>query len=121
LVRPTKRSNSLKKDGWAKFFIARHFALGGSTFSNAMRTFYSFIYRPTEETKREAKGIHYFVHRLVFSHEVAPIFGPCLFAPITRTVFALADRLKALQSGQLNFYLAPIGILLVLILVLTLY
>jgi hydrogenase-4 component B len=91
------------------------------TFSNAMRTFYSFIYRPTEETKREAKGVHYFVHRLVFSHEVAPIFGPYLFAPITRTVFAAADRLKALQSGQLNFYLALIGVLLVLILALALY
>jgi len=91
------------------------------TFSNAMRTFYSFIYRPTEETKREAKGVHYFVHRLVFSHEVAPIFGRYLFAPITRTVFALADRLRALQSGQLNFYLSLIGVLLVLILALALY
>ena len=91
------------------------------TFSNALRTFYSFIYRPTEETQREAKGVHYFVHRLVFSHDVAPIFGPYLFAPVTRAVFAGANRLKALQSGHLNFYLALIGVLLVVILALALY
>jgi hydrogenase-4 component B len=90
------------------------------TFSNALRTFYSFIYRPTEETRREAKGVHYFVHRLVFSHDVAPIFGPYLFAPVTRAVYGIAEKLKALQSGHLNFYLALIGALLVIILALAL-
>ncbi|MGB7101191.1 MAG: proton-conducting transporter membrane subunit [Xanthobacteraceae bacterium] len=91
------------------------------TFSNALRTFYSFVYRPTEQTTREANGVHYFVHRLVFSNDVAPIFGPYLFAPVTRAVFTFADRFKALQSGHLNFYLALIGALLVVILALTLY
>jgi hydrogenase-4 component B len=91
------------------------------TFSNALRTFYSFIYRPTEETRREAKGLHYFVRRLVFSHDVAPIFGPYLIAPVTRAVYGAANKLKALQSGHLNFYLALIGALLVIILALTLY
>jgi hydrogenase-4 component B len=90
------------------------------TFSNALRTFYSFIYRPTEETRRETKGAHYFVHRLVFSHDVAPIFGPYLFAPVTRMVVGLANKLKALQSGHLNFYLGLIGALLIIILALVL-
>jgi hydrogenase-4 component B len=88
------------------------------TFSNALRTFYSFIYRPTEETQREAQGMHYFVHRLVFSHDVAPIFGPYLFAPVVRAVYVIASRLRALQSGHLNFYLALIGALFVIILAL---
>jgi hydrogenase-4 component B len=91
------------------------------TFSNALRTFYSFIYRPTEETIRETNGAHYFVQRLVFSHDVAPIFGPYLFAPVTRMVLGLANRLKVLQSGHLNFYLGLIGALLVIILALVLY
>lgn len=91
------------------------------TFSNALRTFYSFVYRPTVETERVAKGRPYFVHRLVFSHEVAPVFGPYLFAPLTRAVFYTADKFKKLQSGQLNFYLALIGLLLVIILALTLF
>jgi hydrogenase-4 component B len=91
------------------------------TFSNAMRTFYSFVYRPVEETRREAHGRPYFVRRLVFSHEVAPVFGPYLFAPVTRAVFAAANALRALQSGHLNFYLALIGALLVIILALALF
>lgn len=89
-------------------------------FSNAMRTFYSFVYRPTEEVESEAQGADYFVHRLHFSHDVAPIFGPYLFAPVTRTVYYLTDKLRALQSGHLNFYLALVGGLLVIILALTL-
>jgi len=91
------------------------------TFSNAMRTFYSFVYRPTEEVESEAIGPEYFIHRLRFTHDVAPIFGPYLFAPVTRTVYDLANKLRALQSGHLNFYLALIGGLLVIILALVLF
>jgi hydrogenase-4 component B len=88
------------------------------TFSNAMRTFYSFVYRPTEQS--EMQGPRYFVRRLTFTHDVAPIFGPYLFRPILRAVYFIADRVTALQSGHLNFYLALIGGLLVIILALTL-
>ncbi|HTV28690.1 MAG TPA: proton-conducting transporter membrane subunit [Xanthobacteraceae bacterium] len=91
------------------------------TFSNAMRTFYSFVYRPTEEVESEAIGPEYFIHRLRFTHDVAPIFGPYLFAPVTRAVYDLANKLRVLQSGHLNFYLALIGGLLVIILALVLF
>jgi hydrogenase-4 component B len=94
------------------------------TFSNALRTFYSFIYRPTVETEREtareAGGQPYFVKRLSFSHDVAPIFGPYLFVPLINLVEALARRFRLIQSGQLNFYLSLIGGLLILILVIAL-
>ena len=89
-------------------------------FSNALRTFYSFIYRPTERTTREQRvetnGHPYFVRRLRFDHDVAPIFGPLLFAPLERLVLAAADRIRVIQSGRLNLYLLLIGLLLVIIL-----
>jgi len=91
------------------------------TFSNAMRTFYSFVYRPTADTERDADAGGYFVKRLVFEHDVAPIFGPWLFQPAVRAVNDLAGKLRLLQSGHLNFYLGLIGLLLVLILGLTLF
>jgi len=90
------------------------------TFSNALRTFYSFIYRPREETRREAHTLPYFVNRLEFTHDVAPIFGPYLFVPLRDLVFMLANRLRLLQSGHLNFYLALIGGLFVILLALSL-
>jgi len=91
------------------------------TFSNALRTFYSFVYRPREETRRETTGPRYFIRRLVFSHDVAPIFGPYLFSPAVRLVFGAANKLRSLQSGHLNFYLGLIGLLLVIILALVLF
>ncbi len=90
------------------------------TFSNAMRTFYSFIYRPTLDMAREHRATTYFIQKLEVDHEVAEVFGPMLFTPLRRTVWRLAGWLRALQSGDLNFYLGLIGALLVLILALTL-
>lgn len=94
------------------------------TFSNALRTFYSFIYRPTVMTEHElageADGQPYFIRRLVFTHDVAPIFGPYLFAPAEKTTLWVAEKLRIIQSGHLNFYLALIGALLVVILAIAL-
>jgi hydrogenase-4 component B len=93
-------------------------------FSNALRTFYSFVYRPTATTTRElaeqANGHPYFVRRLRFDHRVAPIFGPYLFSPLIRLVNDIAAEVRAIQSGHLNFYLALIGVLLFAILVVAL-
>jgi formate hydrogenlyase subunit 3/multisubunit Na+/H+ antiporter MnhD subunit len=90
------------------------------TFANAMRVFYSFIYRPTRDTARQHRALAYFVRRLELDHAVVEVFGPLLFTPIRRFVWRLAGQLRALQSGNLNFYLALIGALLVVILALTL-
>ncbi len=99
---------------------AQRSATTALTFSNALRTFYSFVYRPTVETEREhaeeGNGHPYFIRRLMFRHDVAPIFGPYLFAPLERLVVALAARLQIIQSGHLNVYLSLIGALLLVIL-----
>jgi hypothetical protein len=52
--------------------------------------------------------------RLVFTHDVARIFGPYLFAPLEKLVISLAARLRLIPSGHLNFYLSLIGALLVI-------
>jgi hydrogenase-4 component B len=87
------------------------------TFSNAMRVFYSFVYRPTLNVSREHTEHEYFVHKLTFNHAVAPLFGPVLFRPAVRLVLRLAEGLRPLQSGHMNIYLALIGALLVLALI----
>jgi len=90
------------------------------TFSNALRTFYGFVYRPTARTEQETNGQPYFIRRLVFTHAVAPLFGPTIFRPAIRFVRAMANGLRRIQSGNLNFYLALIGGLLVVILAISL-
>ena len=91
------------------------------TFSNALRTFYGFIYKPAHNVEREYDHAPYFVKRLIFNQEAAPFFGPYLFAPLTRLVRAIAEKVSLLQSGYLNLYNALIGILLVLILASSLF
>lgn len=90
------------------------------TFSNALRTFYGFVYRPRAQTGRDfADGDgerRYFLRRLTFSHDVAPIFGPYLFQPLERAVLALARTARRLQSGSLNLYIGIIGVILVILL-----
>lgn len=100
---------------------ARRIATTSLAFSNALRTFYGFIYGPTHNLEREYDHGPYFVKRLIFNQEVAPIFGPYLFAPLTRLVRSVSDRVSVIQSGYLNFYNGLIGLLLVLILGLALF
>jgi len=100
---------------------ARRIATTSLAFSNALRTFYSFIYGPTHNLEREYDHGPYFVKRLIFNQEVAPIFGPGLFSPVAKAVRKIAEATSKLQSGYLNFYNALIGMLLVLILALALF
>lgn len=86
------------------------------TFANAMRTFYSFIYRPRLDVAHEHAAHGTFLRRLQFEHQVRPLFEPWIFVPLVQITRSVAQRLRALQSGHLNFYLALIGFLLVLIL-----
>lgn len=89
-------------------------------FSNALRVFYSFVYRPTNTVGRQFEGKPYFLKELHFDYSQAPIFGPLVFQPAVRTVHWLTRKLSFLQNGLMNAYLAYIGILLILILALAL-
>ncbi|MGR2912311.1 proton-conducting transporter membrane subunit [Acidithiobacillus ferrivorans] len=92
-------------------------AVTALAFSNALREFYSFVYRPSTNTEKSHTDRHYFVHEVHFNYSQAPVFGPWLFRPAVRLVQNLSDRIGlTLQNGSLNAYLAYIGILLIVIL-----
>lgn len=98
-------------------------ALSGTTalsFSNAMRTFYRFIYHPVQHASHDERDGPYFLRRLDFRHGVGDMFDPWLFQPLRRATWSVAGYFRALQSGDLNFYLLLIGALLLGILSLTL-
>jgi hypothetical protein len=56
------------------------------------------------------------VRRLSFEQRIAPLFDTRLFRPLTRAVWWLSDRIAGLQSGDMNLYLALIGLLLIIVL-----
>jgi formate hydrogenlyase subunit 3/multisubunit Na+/H+ antiporter MnhD subunit len=91
-------------------------AMTALAFSNALRVFYSFLYRPRNSVSRQFEGRPYFLKELRFDYTHVPIFGPLLFDPLARFVRRQGDALRFLQNGLLNAYLASLGLLLLLIL-----
>lgn len=89
-------------------------------FSNALRVFYSFVYRPRNDIRRTFGEQPYFLKELRFDYSHAPIFGPLLFQPMTAGVRTLAGWLRFLQNGRMNAYLAYIGLVFLFILALAL-
>jgi hypothetical protein len=67
--------------------------------SNARRTLYRFIFRPTADATRDLRGREYFITRPVFTHKVAPVFGLYLFAPAVRLVCARPTGRAACNTG----------------------
>lgn len=90
-------------------------ATTGLSFSNSLRVFYNFIYRPRNILSREYQGRPYFVKELRFDYTQAPFFGPYVFNPLVKAVEKLARGFRFLQNGLMNAYLAYIGVLLLLI------
>ncbi|UJJ58354.1 proton-conducting transporter membrane subunit [Rhodanobacter denitrificans] len=85
------------------------------SFSNAMRTFYRFVYRPANEIRHEHSGSAYFVRQVHHRADVSPLFEAAVFRGPTHMVQWLAAKLSPLQSGNMNIYLGLVGLLLVLI------
>jgi formate hydrogenlyase subunit 3/multisubunit Na+/H+ antiporter MnhD subunit len=96
--------------------LPRASATTALAFSNALREFYSFVYRPRTIAERRTEKRPYFIKAVRFEYGQTALFGPTLFTPATRLVRALAQRVSILQRGSMNAYLAYIGVLLLLVL-----
>ncbi len=103
-------------------YAARSGATTSLAFSNALRVFYSFVYRPTNTVSRQFEADKpYFLRELRFDYAQAPVFGAWLFQPAVAVVRWLTQRLAFLQNGWMNAYLAYIGVLLVVIFAVALF
>jgi formate hydrogenlyase subunit 3/multisubunit Na+/H+ antiporter MnhD subunit len=95
----------------------QHAATTALTFSNAMRTFYRFVYRSKSEISHEDNGSAYFISRVHHRARISPLFRGVVFIVPTLAVQWLARKMGPIQSGHMNVYLGMVGGLLVLILV----
>ncbi len=84
------------------------------TFSNSLRVLYGFIYRPIAKVDREIEGAEYFSKKIIFNQRVSMLFERLLFKPLIRSFDFLAGSIQKFQSGDINFYNAIIGLLLLL-------
>jgi len=98
-----------------------HGATTSLTFSNAMRTFYGFVYRPASVVDPEHGATQYVVRNVNHAARVSPLFETVVFRTPTRIVQWMARGLGPLQSGHMNVYLGLVGGFLVLILATALF
>ena len=80
----------------------------GTAFSKPLIMIFGAVYRPTREVAALAHGSPYFPHAVRYRARIEPTFERFLYAPLTRTVLWLAERMKVLQAGSLHAYLAYI-------------
>ncbi|MGE0453261.1 MAG: proton-conducting transporter membrane subunit [Vicinamibacteria bacterium] len=75
-----------------------------TAFSKPLMLIFSAIYRPTREV--QALGEAHFPREVTYKAQIEPTFERFVYAPLTRGVLALADRMKVIQAGSLHAYLA---------------
>ena len=86
-------------------------------FVQPMRQVFSTIYRPSVKLETELlQESRYFAKRRSFESSIEPIFERYIYEPVHRLVARVADRVRIIQAGSLNLYLAYIFVTLVVLL-----
>jgi hydrogenase-4 component B len=87
-----------------------------TAFSKALRLIFSALYRPRREIQAEYEVSPYYPSAIRFESEIEPTFEKHLYAPLRHRIMAAAERMRAIQAGSINAYLAYIFITLILLL-----
>ena len=87
-----------------------------TAFSKPLRMIFSALYRPRREIQAEYEVSPYYPSAIRFESEIEPTFEKHLYEPLRQRIMAAAKRMRAIQAGSINAYLAYIFITLILLL-----
>jgi len=87
-----------------------------TAFSKPLRLIFSALYRPRREIQAEYEVSPYYPSAIRFESEIEPTFEKHLYEPLRQRIMAAAERMRAIQAGSINAYLAYIFITLILLL-----
>jgi hydrogenase-4 component B len=86
-------------------------------FAQPIKQVFSTIYRPTVKLETDLmEESRYFAKRMHFETHIEPVFQKYLYDPVVRSLNAVADRLRVVQTGSLQLYLAYIFVTLLILL-----
>ncbi|HUG38062.1 MAG TPA: proton-conducting transporter membrane subunit [Candidatus Limnocylindrales bacterium] len=90
-----------------------------AAFASPFKRVFDFLYRPAQATTVEAHPeSRFFVRAIRYHHETRSLIEDWLYEPLGRAIQTATDRVRMLQSGSPNLYLAYILAALVLLVVL---
>ena len=87
-----------------------------TAFSKPLRMIFSALYRPRREIQAEYEVSPHYPSSIRFESEIEHAFEKRLYGPLRERTMALAARMKGIQAGSINVYLAYIFITLILLL-----
>jgi hydrogenase-4 component B len=87
-----------------------------TAFSKPLRMIFSALYRPRREIQAEYEVSPYYPSAIRFESEIEPTFEKHLYGPLRQWIMAVANRMKGIQAGSINLYLAYIFLTLILLL-----
>lgn len=94
------------------------FEYTASSFANPFKRIFSMLYRPVKELAIEFHPeSRFFVRTINYSNEARSIFDEAIYGPTNRLLRASAERVRLLQSGNVNVYLLYILVALVVLLI----
>lgn len=87
-----------------------------TAFSKPLRMIFSALYRPRREIQAEFEVSPHYPSAIRFESEIELTFEKRLYGPLRERIMAMANRMKGIQAGSINVYLAYIFITLILLL-----
>ena len=87
-----------------------------TAFSKPLRMIFSALYRPRREIQAEYEVSPHYPSAIRFESEIERTFEKRLYGPLRERSMAAANRMKGIQAGSINVYLAYIFITLILLL-----
>ncbi|MEK6694585.1 MAG: hydrogenase 4 subunit B, partial [Nitrospirota bacterium] len=86
-------------------------------FAQPIKQVFSTTYRPTVKLETDLlEESRYFAKRMHFETHIEPVFQKYLYDPVVRSLNAVADRLRVVQTGSLQLYLSYIFVTLLILL-----
>ncbi len=87
-----------------------------TAFSKPLRMIFSALYRPRRGIQAEYEVSPHYPSAIRFESKIELTFEKRLYGPLRERIMALANRMKGIQAGSINVYLAYIFITLILLL-----
>ncbi|MCF6153381.1 MAG: hydrogenase 4 subunit B [Candidatus Kuenenia stuttgartiensis] len=90
------------------------FGYTATAFSKPFRIIFSNLYRPRLEIETTYSVPKYFVNSIVYIAEITPIFEKYFYAPLSRHILNISNKVRWIHTGSVHIYLAYIFITLLI-------
>jgi len=113
------KKHSLYADSWDCGLpgLSSRMQYTATAFTKPLRIIYKRIYLPSRDLKVEYAAKPFFVKSIRYGSEITPFFERYIYDPITKLIQVIAERVKLLQSGNLQLYLGYILLTLIVLLI----